>query len=197
FTAEGDLYVREHADREQSALDGTGHCTEPEKACTVQVDAPQVSGHGGGGGQFMIASENGSKVFFTDEASAGLTSDTVEGSGQNLYEYDVETGMLTDLTPVGEAGVDGVSGASDDGSYVYFVAEGDLTGSETNSEGAGAKAGKPNLYLLRAGVTRFIATLDGTSNSGQYGHSCDWMSQECLAFHLQGGLTARVTESGR
>src|SRR4029077_10207085 len=197
FVAEGNLYVREHADREQSLLDGGGHCTEPEKACTVQVDASQVSGHSGGGGKFMIASEDGGKVFFTDEPSAGLTSNTVEGSGQNLYEYDVETGMLTDLTPVGDAGVDGVSGASDDASYVYFVAEGDLTGQETNSEGAEAEAGKPNLYLLHAGVTKFIATLDSTSNSGQYGDSCDWMSQECLAYPLKGGLTARVTGNGR
>ncbi len=68
-----------------------GHCADSSLACTVQVDASQTGGLGGGGA-FMRASADGSKVFFTDSDAAGLTSDTVAGSGQNLYEYDVETG---------------------------------------------------------------------------------------------------------
>jgi hypothetical protein len=48
-------------------------------------------------------------VFFSDDASAGLTADTVSGSGANLYEYDVSSGQLIDLTPDTQAGVGGVA----------------------------------------------------------------------------------------
>jgi hypothetical protein len=179
FTAEGNLYVRENADQEQSPLSGST-CTEPAKACTVQVDASQAGGPGGGG-TFVGASVDGAKVFFTDNASVELTSDTLAGSGQNLYQYEVQSGRLTDLTPVVHAEVEGFSGASEDGAYVYTVAEGALTGSETNSQGATAEAGKPNLYVLHAGTTKFIATL----NPGE--DSPDWESLH---------LTARVSPNG-
>ena len=76
----------------------------------------------------------------------------------NLYEYDLETGKLSDLTgeatdSTGEgAAVQGVVQISEDGSYVYFVAEGALA--------AGATAGQPNLYVSHEdGVPVFIATL--------------------------------------
>ena len=54
-------------------------------AQTAQLDASQ--GAGPGGGQFQIASADGRRCF-SDDASAGLTGDTVPGSGQNLYRYD-------------------------------------------------------------------------------------------------------------
>ena len=114
----GNLYVRENG------------------STTVQVDASQGSG-GGGGGVFQTAGSDGSKVFFTDSASAGLTGDTIPGSGVNLYEYDVPRGTLSDLTPSAEASVEGVVGASEDGEYLYFVSAGELA--------AGATAGQPNL----------------------------------------------------
>jgi hypothetical protein len=186
FVAAGDLYVRENAEQEQSPLDGAGNCADPAKGCTVQVDASQAGGPGGGG-QFMWASANGSVVFFTDEASAGLTADTVPGSGSNLYRYDLETGALTDLTPAGEAGVEGVGGASEDGSYLYFVAEGDLTGPQENSEGATAEAGQPNLYVVHdAGRPTFIATLSGSDHA-------DWSTTPHFSPAI---LTARVSPDG-
>lgn len=189
FYANGNLYVREHADREQSPLDGKGDCVDPAKACTAQVDAAQAGGPGGGA-TFMWASADGSKVFFTDDAAAGLTSDTVAGSAQNLYQYDVETGQLTDLTPAGQAAVLGVSGTSEDGSYVYFVAEGVLSAA-ANSAGRSAIAGQPNLYLRHGGVTTYIATLT-TKGLPEFeglreADDCDW-SSKCL--------TARVSPNG-
>jgi hypothetical protein len=173
------LFLRENAAMEQSAIAG-GECTEPAKACTVQVDASQAGGPGGGGA-FQWASADGSEVFFTDDASAGLTADTVPGSGQNLYRYEVETGQLTDLTPVAEAGVLGVSGAAEGASYLYFVAESKLTGEQENSEGAKAQAGQPNLYLSHAGTLTFIAALDRSTDSS------DW---------APGHTTARVSPDG-
>jgi hypothetical protein len=144
FNANGNLYVREN---------GTG---------TVQVDAAANGAPGPGGvGQFVGASADGSKVFFTDGDGAGLTSDTVSASGTNLYEYDVTTGQLTDLTPSADAEVLGFSGLSDDGSDIYFVANGDLA--------SGATAGQPNMYVSHGGTTTFVATLNG-SDSG------DWTS---------------------
>jgi hypothetical protein len=118
---------------------------------TVQLDASQGPGPGGGG-RFLAASDDGSKVFFSDDASAGLTADTVPGSGVNLYEYEAPTGRLTDLTPDGQVEVqEHVFGSSGDGSYLYFVAKGALAG--------GATAGQPNLYVQHEGTTKYIATL--------------------------------------
>jgi hypothetical protein len=96
--------------------------------------------------------------------------------GDDLYMYDVDTRTLADLTVDPENGEDpdgadvlGVVGSSQDGSYVYFVAEGHLA--------AGAPSGEPNLYVWHgtaegAGATSFIATLQ--AGEGQGGDEMDW-----------------------
>jgi len=99
-------------------------------AATVQLDVSEGSGESGGG-RFWAASGDGSRVFFTDESR--LTSDSMATAGApDLYVYDFNEPAgerLTDLTvSAGEpADVKGVMGASQDGSYVYFVAGGALT----------------------------------------------------------------------
>jgi hypothetical protein len=157
FTANGNLYARVNPEREQSALVG-GRCSEAEKGCTVQLDASQ-SGGSGGGGQFIDASADGSRVLFTDDASAHLTEGTQDASGANLYSYDLQDGSLTDLTPSASAEVEGVAGLSKDGSYVYLVARAVLPGSEPNQHGETAQSGEPNLYVSHDGKTAFVATL--------------------------------------
>ena len=182
----GGLYLREKAAREQSSV-AAGKCTEPAKACTVQIDAAESGAPGpSGGGHFQWATPDGSKAFFTDESQ--LTAGSKAEAGKpDLYEYEVnpeagKPGTLTDLTAgaTEPADVQGLSGISDDGSSVYFVAEGALTGEQENSQGAKAHAGKPNLYLRHAGATTFIATLDtfGEDSQGgaKVGDSCDWES---------------------
>ncbi len=203
FSAAGSLYVR---------VDG---------AETVQLDASQAGG-AGGGSSFLAASHDGSVVLFTDDASAGLTADTVPGSGTNLYRYDAgapagqrladltpvahaeapalagvskdgstvfftdespaaltadtvsgsgtnlyryDAGApagerLADLTPTAPAEVKGVLGVSEDGSSVYFKAEGVLT-SQPNQYGETAQGGQSNLYLFRGGASTFITVLGG------------------------------------
>jgi hypothetical protein len=191
FYANGNLYVRAHVDREQSSLGGTGQCTEPEKACTYQVDASK-SGGSGGGGRFVWASADGSRVFFTDEGQ--LTNGAQATAGEpDMYEYNVETGDLVDITAgTGQgAGVIGASGAAEDGSYVYFVAEGVLTG-QPNSNGDSAQTGQPNLYVVHnGGQPAFIATLDAGTDQ------MDWVKPNWEEGPEDPGLTARVSPNGR
>jgi hypothetical protein len=166
--ASGDLFVRLNPTRPQSPLGAGGECTVAEDACTLEVDAakPGAEDPSGGGGQFWTASSNGSLVFFTDESK--LTVDSTAAVGEpDLYEYEVPTGRLADLTVhAGEpADVQTVIGASGDGSRVYFVADGVLVENE-NSEGRVAQSGQPNLYLLDEGRLTFIATLSPATGDG-------------------------------
>jgi hypothetical protein len=179
FEAEGGLYLREDGER------------------TVQVDGSRGGTGAGGGGHFRVASVDGARVFFTD--AQRLTPDSTAEEGEpDLYEYDVASDRLTDLTADASEAADvlGVSGASEDGSYLYFVALGALTGAP-NSHGNAAMAGQPNLYLHHDGVTTFIATLDLAADE------CDWTQDaQCSGLvdptnnHVESGLTSRVSENG-
>jgi hypothetical protein len=180
FTAGANLYVRVNAEQEQGAVSG-GRCTEASekegKACTFQVDASQAGGPGGGG-DLRNLSADGSQVFFLDDSSKELTSDTVPGSGPNLYRYEVVSGQLTDLTPQGGAEVQNGIGISEDGSYVYFIADGVLSGSQANEHGETAQNGQQNVYLWHGGDITFVATLSGADG--------------CVS----GGACARVSSKG-
>jgi hypothetical protein len=202
------LYLRENVAQEPAA---GGECSAGESglACTVQVDKPNSDAPAGpgGGGVFQWATPDGSRAFFTD--CARLTSDATavsaggcggfakteayeQPTGNDLYEYDARKPAgqrLTDLTVDTNgtdflgADVQGVSGISNDGSYVYFVARGVLTGSQENARHETAITGETNLYLRHAGTTTFIATL-GPPMSGETEHvgvrdeleDCDWAS---------------------
>ncbi len=134
------LYLRENAGEEQSEM-VDGECVEPSKACTVSV-SETVSG--GGAVQFWTAAPDGSKAVFTVGGVGGV------GSG-DLYEYDAEEGASTLIAHK----VEGVVGASEDVSRLYFASEEVLA--------AGATAGEPNLYLREAGGGfTFVATFSAT-----------------------------------
>jgi hypothetical protein len=159
------LFVRKNDTQPQSPIGVSGECTVAVDACTVQLDAPQ-GGTGSGGGQFWTASGDGATVFFTDESN--LTPSSTATAGEpDLYAYDVNSDVLTDLTganPSSHANVQGVIGASRDGAYVYFVADGVLT-KGANAEAKEPSSGQPNLYLFHNGGTTFIATLAGTDGN--------------------------------
>jgi virginiamycin B lyase len=122
--------------------------------------------------------------------------------GNDLYRYDAGTKSLTDLTvdtaDKNGAEVQGVIGVSEDGSYVYFVANGDLDGvggpatpGDCRREGSGNgvhTSGTCNLYLLHGGTTTFIARLDAT---GPF----DVSNWQPLPF--EGERTGRVSPDGR
>ncbi len=160
-----------------------------ENIGTPQARTIQIDGGLGGGGVFLTASSNGSKVFLTTGERRG-----------DLYEYDLEkpeSEALTDFTPTphpGEAKIQGILGASEDGSYLYFVASGALAPGATSQEcQIGNPAAGCNLYLWHAGggIT-FIARLTGADeNSPQSPPAADdWASP----FYLR---TARVSPDGQ
>jgi hypothetical protein len=139
----GALYLRDIAKSETILLNAT------EPGCgTCSGSGENV--------QYMTASSEGSRIFFIDGSK--LTSNS-SGESTALYEcevVEVEGKLrcdLSDLTPGtgGGGNVRMVLGASENGSYVYFVSEGALA--------AGAKSGTYNLYLRHDGMTTFIAEL--------------------------------------
>jgi hypothetical protein len=118
---------------------------------------------------FNSASVDGRVVFFTD--SQQLTEDA-SPSGRDLYrceignvEGDLGCVELTDISAPSEGSgesanvLDQVSGISDDGTRLYFVARGALD-EAPNQEGEVASPGEPNLYYWQEGQgSKFIATL--------------------------------------
>jgi WD40-like Beta Propeller Repeat len=129
WTGEGShLYVRDVQTRE-----------------AAQLDVPQSGAEAGtGAAAYQTASADGTKVFFTD--SQPLTPDSravVQAQKRDLYVAQLSpegsplSPKLTDLTPAGIHGESaavqgfptggGVLGASQDGAYVYFVANAALT----------------------------------------------------------------------
>jgi NHL repeat len=130
---------------------------------TIQLDKAQgVTEPAEGGAKFQIANAEGSRVFFTDTRPLKEHSGAAYGKPDlyvcEIVEYEVEHEghkehklkcKLTDLTlqhetpahEVESANVQGlVLGASEDGSYVYFVANGVLS-EAPNSEGKPAAPG--------------------------------------------------------
>jgi hypothetical protein len=147
---------------------------------TTEVDDSRGGSGSSGGGAFRTASSDGVRIFFTDEKE--LTSDA--DAGNDLYEFNSSTGGLVDLTPdTGDpqgAQVGSVFGASEDGSYVYFLARGALA--------QGAIAGHSNLYVAHDDGTKwstsFIAVLaqggERIARVSPNGHFLAFMSSEPL-----------------
>jgi WD40-like Beta Propeller Repeat len=191
----GQLYVRENPMAPQSPGEH-GVCTVAVDACTVEVSASQRAvpdPHGPQPAFFRGASADGSLVFFVSYAE--LTDDANTGpadNAPNLYAYDLGTGVLTDLTvdtspgDVDGAAVVGFVTAAENGSYVYFVANGVLA---NNTSGPLAESAEPgncplhlggavneepacNLYVERFNgsgweAPRFVARLAGYNGLGQ------------------------------
>ena len=162
-------------------------------AHTVQVDAAEPGAAGPSGeGEFRTSSLDGSKVFFTDRWR--LTADSTANNfpnGADLYEFDVETGHLRDLSvdsnpaDLNRAAVKGVLGASADGSYLYFVAGGTF-GEEVNEYGDSPTPEGANLYVAHGGSVRFITSLAANSNVDEH----DWRRNPYVR-------TSRVSPDGK
>jgi hypothetical protein len=154
-------------------------------ARTVHVSVSEkVNGSGTGGADpngpkpaaFMRATADGAVALFTSPEE--LTNSATTGSedqGNDLYMFNAASGALTDLvvdeSDVNGAEVQGVLGMSEDGGYVYFVANGVLAPGATAGTCKGNKEAPPrhiseegrcNLYVWHEGAIGFIAQLSGS-----------------------------------
>lgn len=157
------LFMREPAKSESVQINKVEPgVSEPGEAERANEEIDQV--------RFQTASTDGSKVFFTD--TEPLTHDsalhpTEETHPADLYEWNVETRKPTDMTVdqnVGErADVLGViPGASEDGSYVYFVANGVLAPGASR----GDCAESPQLAAQSGAACNLYVSTPSTSHPG-------------------------------
>jgi hypothetical protein len=150
------------------------------------------------GGQtavFQSMNSDGSRVFYLE--------------GGELYEYNWGTGASTDLTAGhgpgdSSAGVqEPPLGVSEDGSYVYFVADGVLSrtanaNGETATPGGcvfGREGVTCNLYVVHYSggaweAPRFIATLSSADEASWYEHGTKGAPE-------LGQMSSRVSPNGR
>jgi hypothetical protein len=173
FNANGNLYLRKNATQPPS-LGGSCSLAEPNLACTTQVDQKRGGVGASGGGTFSVASPDGSRVIFSDASK--LTADSqanVSKAGvkePDLYELNVASGLLTDLTHTASTETPDflrVGGFSEDGSMVYLVARGALAGSGANAAGEVAQPQQPNLYLYNGSRVSFIASAPPEQGPGE------------------------------
>lgn len=171
-----------------------------EISASQKTNGPAYESTGAGSPQhahYWAANASGTLVYFTSakELTNEATNSFVPWENNDLlpepgdlYQYNAETEKLTDLTVdpnEGEAAsVQGVLGISEDGSYVYFAADGVLA--------EGAKAFEPsrnyngtNIYVWHDGEIRLIKTL----TDGYGGQQLAWTS-------WIGGRVSRVSPNG-
>jgi hypothetical protein len=198
-----ELFAREEIAPSQSRTVSVSEPTEAQcsECRTAHTKTPTVEMPA----EFEGASEDGSKAFFTTEQELlpGAT-------GNNLYQYDFNAPEGNRVSRVsipvsGEAHVQGVTRISEDGSHVYFVATGRLSGE--NAEHQQPHAGEDNLYVFERdarfpeGRLSFIATLSPED-------ALDWQREDerpaqlsrdgrFLVFLSQADLTREGTSPGK
>ena len=157
--------------------DFAGGTCQAQNGCESEYSASPAPDGLASDGAFLFWSENG---------------ETPPNPGNDLYLYERDKGSnsLRDLTPDGTtpngAEVQGMLGASEDGAYVYFVANAVLDDAgkaqpgnchRDPSRALGATLGSCNLYLLHDGSVDFIArlrTIDAGSGSEKASDVLDW-----------------------
>jgi hypothetical protein len=153
---------------------------------------------------FQEATPDGSRAFFI--SSQKLTADASTGPsdvfGKDLYRYDEQEGKLVDITGNRESAtnpngmvVEGLLGASTDGSSGYFAAKGAVDG---------GTAGKNNIYRFEEDgpghfTLTFVATTDEGALCNNPSGARNWApSSYCgpkIADYV--GKSSRVTSNGQ
>jgi hypothetical protein len=217
-TQSGSIFLRRHAMRSQSMVDGSGKCTQGEAACTFEVSASRASASdplAPRPAEFFAAATEGSPTAFFGSAEK-LTDDATTGpndEGFDLYRWEADGEKLSDLVPdpsptePNGAEVVGILGSSADASRLYFVANGVLGDGKAAGASRGdcdrgqtSEEGECNLYLWEAGAgIRFISRLSkhqkvpGGQPGGPYvSDELNW-----LAGRAQGGRGATAQSSAR
>jgi DNA-binding beta-propeller fold protein YncE len=159
---------------------GTINANRFEKLYVRDMVEKKTMQIGGNQSSFQTMSSDGSRVFVLE--------------GGDLYEFDVNSGVRTDLTAnhgAGEsnAGVQElVLGAGEDGSYVYFVATGVLA--------SDASAGQDNLYMAHDTGSGWAITHIATLSSDDEKDWNDGIFDGSGRDQLQ-HVTSRVSPNGR
>jgi hypothetical protein len=209
-TAPGEVGEGPEVDELYARVDGqqTVAISEPAVGANLACEACNESPRGEA--EFAGASRDGSKVFFLTE------QELLPGAeGRNLYEYDFDNPPSSSSAPNGKIvrvsggsatpEVQGVARVSEDGSHVYFVAKGVLTGA--NGQGTSPASGEDNLYVFErdaahpAGRLAFVATL-AASDSGDWNPTDVRLVQatpngQFLVFDSVADLTAGDTATAR
>jgi hypothetical protein len=169
---------------------GTGqiYMREPEAARTIPVSAGIEPAY------WRAATVDGSMVFYTE--------------GEELYRFNVnkfEEGKKPELEALAEArealtsGAAGVLGtlgiATENGSYVYFVATGVLASNE-NGNKEKAEVGEGNLYEWHDGETIFVALLSTEDLYDEYNWR-DFYKANSVVAPATGEKSSRVTPDGK
>lgn len=162
----------------------------------------------------MLQPEGGLKGIAADGEHLywGLDGELQPNPGNDLYRYDVSSEGLTDLTPdaadVNGAEVLGVLGASDDGSHLYFAANGVLASNEgadgthaspgecTRVDDSYRGSGSCNLYLWHQGSISYIARLDVGGSSIYQSDALNWAPNPTASIGAQ-YPSARVSAEGQ
>jgi hypothetical protein len=155
-----------------------------EGTVTMDVSQSQTAIPNDNTSEFQMASVDGSHVFFTGRyglapngSSGGSGSCSVgesgSGAGCDLYDYDLASKTLSDLSvdtnpaDTGGAGVRGVLDASDDGSYVYFAARGQMVPNLGKTEAQNLLGGGGyNVYLAHGGQLFYVGPISQADMSG-------------------------------
>jgi hypothetical protein len=203
------LYARvdgESADAHSVLISGPtpASCTTPD---CLENTSPGKAVERARDAQFEGASADGERAFFV--SAQQLTDNASEDEGENLYlsvcaepcgrpaeEPDAGERVLVDVSEaadhtkvLGGPRVQGVEAISPDGSHVYFVAQGVLTGGEENELHETAVDGGDNLYVYErdkahpGGRISFVTRLV--------------VSDEGLNWETEQGDVANVSPDGR
>jgi hypothetical protein len=175
------------------------YLTDTAKGETLDLSVVQ-GGNGAGDpvARFQFASRDGSRIFFLDGRKLTRNS---QGSpfahGGDLYECTIVEAAgrlhcdLSDLTPARpneHSDVERMIGASEDGSWVYFIANDTLAPGSISGKCQGQFAPPDSLcdlYVNHHGTTRLVAVL-------VHHDAPDWG-----AAHGATSLTARVSPNGQ
>jgi hypothetical protein len=136
----------------------------------ARVDHTETIAVNGGSAQFWAASADGSKAIYS--------------VGAELFEFNLAS---KSSKPIAD-GFQGVLGASDDATKVYFVSNEVLA--------TGGTGGKPNLYLFEAGEPgdfSFVATLvaaDADTSNGVLSATATWPIRHVSRVTPDGGAVA-------
>jgi hypothetical protein len=146
--------------------------------------------------EWRAATPDGSSVFYTEGERIPVPGGTSVGGG--LYRWTKHGSEPEHVTTIAEpsAGVLGTLGISDDGTYAYFVAEGEKLAGE-NTKGEEPIEGRPNLYEWHEeGLGTYTYTYIATLARGFDPEN--WTNYNMVRNGpAEGFRTAQVTPDGR